>query len=116
MPTELTCWMLLAQNGGPERLWWVPLLIIGVLFYFMLIRPEKRKRAELNEMLRNLKKNDRVVTIGGIHGTIVNVQEGSEEVTIRVDENTNTRLRVQRNSVAQVVTAKETSDSSESGK
>ena len=44
--------------------------MIGVLFYLMLVRPERRKRADLDTMLKNLKKNDRVVTIGGIFGTV----------------------------------------------
>ena len=48
-----------------------PFLMIAVLFYLLMIRPERRKRAELAEMLQNLKKNDRVVTIGGIYGTVV---------------------------------------------
>ena len=45
-------------------------------------------------MLENLKKNDRVVTIGGIFGVVVNVQKGSEDVTVRVDESRDTKLRV----------------------
>ena len=47
-------------------------------------------------MLQNLKKNDRVVTIGGIYGTVVNAQKDLDEVTIKVDESTNTKLRMQR--------------------
>ena len=66
--------------------------MIGVLFYVLMIRPERRKRAELSQMLANLKKNDRVVTIGGIFGTVVNVQQGLEEVTIKVDEGSNTKI------------------------
>jgi len=48
-----------------------------------------------------LKKNDRIVTIGGILGTVMNVQK--DEVTIRVDESTNTKLRMQRNAIARVI-------------
>jgi len=82
---------------------WVPLVIIGALFYFMLVRPERRKRAELSSMLDNLKKNDRVVTIGGIYGTVVNVQKGSEDVSIKVDEGSNTKLRILRSSISRVI-------------
>jgi preprotein translocase subunit YajC len=89
-------WSLIA---GPM----FPLIVIFVLFYFMLIRPERRRRATLGHMLDNLKKNDRVVTVGGIVGTVVNVQKGSEEVTIKVDESTNTKLRVIRSSIARVL-------------
>ena len=53
-------------------------------------------------MLDNLKKNDRVVTAGGIFGTVVAVQP--DAVVLRVDENANTRIRVQRSSISRVVT------------
>jgi preprotein translocase subunit YajC len=82
-----------------------PILMIGVLFYFMLIRPEKRKQADVQRMQQGLKKNDRVVTVGGILGVVVNVQQGSDEVTLRVDDNTNTRIRVLRSAVSRVLTA-----------
>lgn len=96
--------MLIAADNAPAggnpilQSFFVPMIIIGVLFYFMLIRPERRRRTELDQMLENLKKNDRVVTIGGIHGTVVNVQK--EDVTIKVDETT--RLRVLRSAISRV--------------
>jgi len=86
----------------------VPLILIGVLFYFMLIRPERKKSAQMADMLKTLKKNDHVVTIGGIYGTVVNVNEGSDVVTIRVDENTNAKLRVRRSAISAIVKDDET--------
>lgn len=80
-----------------------PFVMIAVLFYFMLIRPERKKRAETSSMLENMKKNDRVVTIGGIHGVVVNVQKDSEEVTLRIDDSTNTKMRVQRSAISRIV-------------
>ena len=70
----------------------VPIGMIVVLFYFMILRPERRKKQDLNSMVANLKKNDRVVTIGGIYGTVVTAAKDSDELTIRVDESTNTKL------------------------
>jgi len=93
---------------GPEQpniltfLW--PFLVIGLLFYFLMIRPEKRKRADVANMQDSLKKNDRIVTVGGILGVVVNTQAGTNEVTIRVDDNNNTRLRVVRSSISRVIT------------
>ena len=78
-------------------------LMIGVLFYFLMIRPDRRKKAEMLEMLQQLKKNDRVVTIGGIYGTVVATSKDAEEVTIKIDENTNTKLRLQRSAIARVL-------------
>jgi preprotein translocase subunit YajC len=54
-------------------------------------------------MRSGLKKNDRVVTIGGILGTVTMVQQGSDEVTIKVDENNNTKLRIKRSAIDRVV-------------
>ena len=82
---------------------WFPFIVIGVLFYFLLIRPERRKRTEVSQMLDNLKKNDHVVTIGGIYGVVINAQKGSEDVTIRVDDGNNTKLRVLRTAISRVV-------------
>lgn len=81
-----------------------PFVMIAVLFYFMLIRPERKKRADTVAMLENMKKNDRVVTIGGIHGVVVNVQKDSEDVTIRIDDSTNTRMRVLRSAISRIIT------------
>ena len=100
--------LLAAENAGGGGSFGLlnamfPLIIIFVLFYFMLIRPERQRRAVMNQMLANLKNKDHVVTVGGIKGVIVNVQQGSDEVTLRVDENTNTKLRVLRSSIAHVI-------------
>lgn len=96
-------------GGMPFDLpFFVPLILIGVLFYFMLIRPERKKSAQMADMLKTLKKNDHVVTIGGIYGTVVNVNEGSDVVTIRVDENTNAKLRVRRSAISAIVKDDET--------
>ncbi|MHC1746050.1 MAG: preprotein translocase subunit YajC [Negativicutes bacterium] len=47
-----------------------PILLMIVIFYFILYRPQKKEQAKRSEMLANLKKGDRVITIGGVHGTI----------------------------------------------
>jgi preprotein translocase subunit YajC len=112
MPTvwNMIASVLLAADGkaaqpGPSSMLiqLSPFLLIAVLFYLLMIRPERRKRAELTAMLDNLKKNDDIVTIGGIYGTVVNVQKDKDEVTIRVDENTNAKLRLQRAAIARVI-------------
>jgi preprotein translocase subunit YajC len=94
-----------APGGGSAGfLQFLPFIIIGILFYVMLVRPERRKRAELDVMLKNLKKNDRVVTIGGIFGTIVQASPEAEDVTLKIDESNNTRIRVLRSSISRVLT------------
>ena len=63
-----------------------PLMIAA--FYFLLIRPQKREREKQDQTLKALKKNDRVVTIGGIIGTIANIEPDSKVVTLRVNDST----------------------------
>ena len=103
--------LLLAQDqapgggGGGGSSWptFIPFLLIGLLFYFMILRPERQRRSDQAGMLENLKKNDRIVTSGGIYGTVVNVQKGDSDVVIKVDENSNTRLRVVRSSISRII-------------
>lgn len=82
----------------------LPMVLIFVLFYFMMMRPQAKERAKLRDTLENLKKNDRVVTAGGILGTVVNVQKDSPYVTIKIDEQTNAKLKVKRTSIISVET------------
>jgi len=106
-----------SQGSGLSSLLSSPLpmlVIVGVLMYLMILRPDSKKRKEAEAMLSNLKKNDPVVTIGGICGTVVNVNPGSAVVTIRVDDGTNTRLRVLRSAIARVGNPEDGESSSES--
>lgn len=80
-----------------------PFVMIGVLFYFLIIRPDQRKRAETSRMQESLKKNDRIITIGGIRGVVTNATKGSDEVTIRVDEDNNTKLHIQRSAILRIL-------------
>jgi preprotein translocase subunit YajC len=96
-----------AQDPNAFLRFMAPMVIIMILFYFMLIRPQRRKEQELREMVRNVKENDRVVTIGGIYGVVTNVQRDAERVTIRVDEATGAKLKINMSAVARVLTAEE---------
>lgn len=62
-----------------------PLVLIFVIFYFLLIRPQKAKEKQRQKMINALGKNDEVVTSCGIHGTVINVKE--QTLILRIDEN-----------------------------
>ena len=62
----------------------LPMILIFVIFYFMLIRPQRKKDKEAKKMLESLKVGDRICTIGGIYGTIVRIKD--EVLTIEVGE------------------------------
>ena len=66
----------------------LPLVLIFVVFYFFLIRPQRKKDKQVKEMLNNLKAGDRVCTIGGIYGTIVGMKDDTVTLSVGRD-NTN---------------------------
>jgi preprotein translocase subunit YajC len=84
-----------AQAANPVMSF-VPLIIIFVIFYFMLIRPQKQKEKEHQKMLNEVSKNDDVVTTGGIHGTIINVKD--KTVVLRIDDNV--KIEIEKNCIA----------------
>lgn len=75
-----------------------------ILFYVMVLLPERRKQAEVARKRAELKKNDRVLTSGGIYGTVVATSPDSDDITLRVDDSNNTRIRVVRSAIASVLT------------
>jgi preprotein translocase subunit YajC len=93
----------------------LPLLAIFALFYWMFIRPQRKKEQEMRDMVRNVKENDRVVTIGGIYGVVTNVQRDADRLTIRVDEATGTKLRVNMSAIARVLSAEDPDGGGTSG-
>jgi preprotein translocase subunit YajC len=76
----------------------LPLIMIFFIFYFMISKPQKARQKEHENMLKNLKKNDDVVTTGGIHGTIVDVKD--KTVVLKVDDNT--KILVEKSAIAVV--------------
>ena len=71
----------------------LPLILMFVIFYFMLIRPQRKKDKKVKEMLAALKHGDRVCTIGGIYGTITGIKDETIELAV---SNENTKLVVAR--------------------
>ncbi|UOF92734.1 preprotein translocase subunit YajC [Fodinisporobacter ferrooxydans] len=76
----------------------LPLILLFVVFYFILIRPQQRNQKKRTAMLSTLKKGDQVVTIGGINGTITDIDD--EKVTLRVSETS--RIVFERSSISSV--------------
>lgn len=72
------------------------MISLFAIIYFLLIRPQQKRQAEHARMVSQLKKNDQVITTGGIHGTVVNIKENT--VILKVDDNV--RIEVQKNCVA----------------
>ena len=99
----------------------LPFIAVILIFYFLIIRPQSKKRKETEKMLGGLKKGDKIVTIGGIYGTIQAVRETT--VIVRVDDNV--KLEFTRSAISSIISPareersydsdKDKSDTSESG-
>ncbi len=89
------------QGGGATLL--IGLMLAMGVFFLMTSRSQKRDRKKKADMIDNLSKNDRVMTIGGVIGTVVGVKE--HEVTLKVDEATNTRMTFIKRSIQQIITS-----------
>lgn len=82
-----------AQGGGMSM--WIMLILIFVVMWLFMIRPQRKQQKALEEMRRNLQKGDKVVTAGGIYGTVADVDERT--VLIKVDGDV--KLRVDKSSI-----------------
>ena len=82
------------DNSGIMNI--VFLVVIFVIFYFFMVRPQNKKRKELQNLRDNLKKGDNVVTIGGIHGKVVDVKE----TTVVINIDANTKIKVDKSSIS----------------
>lgn len=98
MMQELLSVFLMAQpqNGeGNPLMSLLPLILIIVVFYFFMIRPQMKKQKELRNFRSSIKKGDKIVTTGGIYGKIIDVTDNT--VTIEVAENV--KIKVDKNAV-----------------
>ena len=87
-----------AQGQGSFLILLPMYLIIFFVFYFFLIRPQQKQQKEKQEMISSIKKNDEVITVGGIHATVANVKERS--VVLKVDDNV--KIEFDKNSITLV--------------
>jgi len=96
-------WAQPAGGGGAESalVQFFPLILIFVVFYFLLIRPQQQKQKEHDKQLANLKKNDEVITNGGIYGKVFDIKE--QVVVLEIAPNV--RVRQARAQIASVLTA-----------
>lgn len=81
----------------------IPILLIFVIFYFLLIRPQQKKQKQHQELVGALRRGDRIVTNGGLYGTVVDVKEHVLVVKIADD----VKIEIVRNAVATIIEKKE---------
>ena len=99
-----------AENTGNPLRPLIPMVFIGIIFYFVVMRPQlkaqKTKRKQHEDLMANLKRNDKVVTVGGIIGTVAEVSD--DRVTLKIDDNT--RVRFTRNSIQELLSDRTEAD------
>jgi preprotein translocase subunit YajC len=91
--------LLLFQQSSP-LVTFVPLLLVFVLFYFLIIVPQRKRQRAVDAMLDNLKSGDKVVTNGGIYGTIVSIREDKRTMQLKISENPVVRVEVARTAIS----------------
>lgn len=99
-----TLWML-AQEAAPAGgfVQMLPMLVgLFLIMYLLVIRPSRKQEQQRLAMLAAVKKNDKVLTTGGIYGVVTSVKDN--ELTLRIDEEKNVRIRVARHAISHIVT------------
>ena len=92
--------LLLGQSGdGSGGLFdlLLPLVLIGLVFYFFIYRPQQKREEEHEEMVANLEQGDKIVTVGGIHGTVQRIDDTN--ILAQVDSK-GTKLRIDKDAIA----------------
>ena len=93
---------VLAQKANPEQpsflVSMLPFLLIFMLLFPIVVWPQKREQQKRDQLLNSLKKNDRVVTMGGMIGTVANISADGKEITLKVDDNT--RIKFTRTGIS----------------
>lgn len=87
-----------AEGGQNPILSFLPIIIIFVIFYFLLIRPQQKRQKEHQAMINNIKRGDKVVTSGGIYGLVESV--GEKTLTLKIAENT--KVKFQKHHITEV--------------
>lgn len=100
-PDVLSAMLLLQQSSSPLQNPLVPIILMVVIFYLVLFLPMRRKQRKLEEMLRNLKNGDRVLTTGGIVGTLIAAGDDNT-VTLRIKPD-NVKLQFSRSAVTALI-------------
>jgi preprotein translocase subunit YajC len=101
---------LLAQDsqGGSSLIAFLPLLLMGGIFYFLLIRPQQRRAKAQQALLRSVEVGDEIVTTAGVFGTVTAIDDVDDVVTVEIAPGT--RIRMVRAGIGRVVSDDETVD------
>jgi preprotein translocase subunit YajC len=97
MPSVALFYLLAPAGGGLLGLF-LPFLLVFIVFYFFIIRPQRRREDQRRTMIAAVQKGDRIVTIGGIHATVLRV----EDTSVLAEVDSNVKLRLDKNAIASI--------------
>ena len=87
-----------SPGGGGAFGFILPMVLIFAIMYFLIFRPQAKKQKEHQKMVKEIKKGDKVVTAGGIHGTIAGIKEKEDILIVEIDKNV--KVEMSRSSIA----------------
>lgn len=91
-----------AAQGGPSIPFVVPMMLIGLIFYFLVLRPQNKQQREHDDALKSAGKGDTVVTRGGIHGKIVTVEDDTFGIEVGTVKGSALKIKVDKNKVEKI--------------
>ncbi len=91
---------IMAAQGNPMMQFLPLLIIMFAIMYFLIIRPQKQKEKKRLAMISNVRKQDKIVTTGGMHGVVTSVKEN--EVIVRVDDAKDVKLRIDKSAITSI--------------
>jgi preprotein translocase subunit YajC len=98
MSQQIMLFLFQAQSSPFGML--IPMVLVFVLFYFLIIVPQRKRQRAVDDMLNNLKAGDKVVTSGGVYGTIVSIRDDKRTVQLKISENPVIRVEVARTAIS----------------
>ena len=99
-----------AEQAPPGWVSFMPIILMVVIGYLLLFRPMQKQEKDRKAMVSSMRKNDEVVTSAGIIATVVKIEEGGEQVVLKIDDNANVRMRVLKSSIVRVIPPKDSDD------
>ena len=99
---------LMANQGNPMMQFLPLMVIMFAVMYFLIIRPQKQKEKKRQEMISNVRKQDRIVTAGGVHGVVASVKD--DEVIIRIDDAKDVKIKVDKSALTSVSAPRDTKE------
>ena len=98
-----------ANQGGGGIAAFLPFFLIMLIIYFLMIRPQAKRQKEKQNMLLALKKGDKVITVGGIHGTVAGIKNQGKVIVLKVDKSLN--ININRSAISGLADGKVPEDS-----